>query len=99
MPLVSLILIHWIVFYSVDSAIRSSSSWVQLPQSLRTKFINNAIDKGRPLDGHFSLTLENHKSSIKPPSQISPLSLISPLPPFQGKKVNTPPYSPLIILY
>ena len=34
------------------------------------------------------------KFSIKPPSQISPLPLISPPPP-QGKKVNKPPSSPI----
>ena len=32
------------------------------------------------------------KSANKPPSQISPLSLIAPT--FQGKKVNKPPSSP-----
>ena len=44
--------------------------------------------------------LSYRKSSIKPPSQIRPLPLIS-LPPFQGKKVNklpvpSPNYSSLI---
>ena len=42
---------------------------------------------------------------LSPPSQISPLPLISAPPPFQGKKVNKPPVSikppspPLIILH
>ena len=38
------------------------------------------------------IKLNYRKSSIKPPSQIIPLPLISP--PFQGKKVNKPPSPP-----
>ena len=47
--------------------------------------------------GNHRATVSNimnyRKSSIKPPSQISPLPLTSP--PFQGKKVINPPSPPL----
>ena len=37
--------------------------------------------------------------SVKLPCQISPLPQVRPPLPFQGKKVNKPPFPPLIILH
>ena len=77
--------------------------------SLRHVFVYNIIHKeGKAICPFPWPNYPNyHKSSIKPlpPSQLRPLSLISP--PFQGKKVNkplppsllSPPPIPLIILH
>ena len=41
-------------------------------------------------DGKYIMLNTYRKSSIKPPSQISPLPLIGPPPPFQEKNINKP---------